>query len=95
MNKKSILLILGLFFDLIGMASYLVPGFGELIDFIWAPISGLAMFIMYKGLKGAVGGVFGAVEEILPGLDFIPSFTLMWFYTYYIQKTEEVIEIKN
>lgn len=95
MNKKSILLILGLFFDLIGMASYLVPGFGELIDFIWAPISGLAMFIMYKGLKGAVGGVFGVVEEILPGLDFIPSFTLMWFYTYYIQKTEEVIEIKN
>lgn len=45
---------------------------------------------MYRGVKGAVGGLLGTVEELLPGLDFIPSFTLMWFYTYYIQKTEEI-----
>lgn len=95
MNKKVILLIIGIIFDLIGMVSYLVPGFGEVIDFIWAPISGLAMFIMYRGVKGAVGGVLGAVEEFFPGLDFIPSFTLMWFYTYFIEKKEEIQEIKS
>ena len=90
MNKKSILFILGLIFDLIGMISYIAPGFGEVIDFIWAPISALAMFTMYKGTKGVVGGIISGIEEITPGLDFIPSFTLMWFYTYYIQKTKEV-----
>ncbi len=95
MNKKSILFIVGLIFDLIGMASYLIPVLGEAIDFVWAPISGLAMFIMYKGVKGAVGGVLSTVEELLPGLDLIPSFTLMWVYTYYIQKTEEIQEIKK
>lgn len=95
MNKKNILLIVGIIFDLIGMISYIVPGFGEGIDFIWAPISGLALFVMYKGVKGIVGGILGTVEELLPGLDFIPSFTLMWFYTYYIQKREQVVENKN
>lgn len=95
MNKKSILFIVGFIFDLIGMGSYLVPGFGEGIDFIWAPISALAMFIMYRGAKGVIGGLLGGLEEILPFTDFIPSFTLMWLYTYYIQKTKEVQEIKN
>ncbi|MCT4581102.1 MAG: hypothetical protein N4A35_06755 [Flavobacteriales bacterium] len=95
MNKKSILLIVGLIFDLIGMASYLIPALGEVIDFIWAPISGFALFIMYRGVKGVIGGVLGAVEEFLPGLDFIPSFTLMWFYTYYLQKPEEVQTIEK
>ena len=95
MNKKSILLILGIIFDLIGMVSYLLPGFGEVIDFIWAPISALAMFTMYKGTKGIIGGIFAGIEELTPGLDFIPSFTLMWFYTYYIQKAEEVQKVKN
>ena len=95
MKKKSVLFVLGIIFDLIGMVSYLAPGFGEVIDFIWAPISALAMFAMYRGVKGAIGGVLGGVEELLPGLDFIPSFTLMWFYTYYIQKTEEIQEVKG
>ena len=28
-----------------------------------------------------VGGVFNFVEEIMPGMDFVPSFTIMWFMT--------------
>lgn len=65
-------------FDLIGYASYSIPFFGEIIDMIWAPISGVLFFMMFGGWKGAMGGMFSFIEELLPGTDFIPSFTLMW-----------------
>jgi len=65
--------------DLIGFASYVIPGIGELTDAIWAPISGLIFFLAFRKWSGAIGGVFDMVEELLPGTDFIPTFTIMWF----------------
>src|SRR5687768_9462002 len=65
--------------DLIGYASYAIPMVGEIIDFIWAPISAIIFFMTFGGWKGALGGLGNMVEELLPGTDFIPSFTLMWF----------------
>jgi hypothetical protein len=65
--------------DLAGYASYSIPVLGEVTDFIWAPISGIVFFFTFGGWKGAVGGMFDFVEELLPGTDFIPSFTIMWF----------------
>jgi hypothetical protein len=65
--------------DLIGCASYIIPGVGELTDVIWAPISGLIFFIAFGKWSGAIGGIFDTVEELLPGTDFIPTFTIMWF----------------
>ena len=65
--------------DLIGMASYIVPGWGEFIDIIWAPISGYVFFKMFGGRFGLIGGVLDFLEEILPGTDIIPSFTIAWF----------------
>ena len=44
---------------------------------------------MYKGTKGKIAGIVSFLEEILP-LDIIPTFTIMWIYTYVIQK--ETIE---
>ena len=70
--------ILCLLLDFIGYASYSIPVLGEFADIIWAPISGLIFFMMFGGWRGAVGGVFSFVEELLPGTDFIPSFTIMW-----------------
>ncbi len=67
-----------LFLDLVGYASYLIPGLGEFSDIIWAPISALIFYAMFGGWKGALGGTFNFIEEIIPGTDFIPSFTLMW-----------------
>ena len=50
---------------------------------------------MYSGNKGKVAGVISFIEEIIPGLDIIPTFTIMWFYTYVFSKEKEtVIEIK-
>lgn len=82
-NKK---LVLGIILDLIGMITF--------IDIIWAPISGLIMTKMYAGRKGKVAGVFSFIEEILPGFDIIPSFTIMWYYTYVFSKKPKVIEVR-
>jgi hypothetical protein len=83
-DKKS-KLILSLLFDGIGMLSYLVPVFGEAIDVFWAPISGLLLVIMFKGTAGKLAGVFGFIEELIPFVDIIPTFTITWFYTYVIK----------
>jgi len=77
--KKQPSLVFCLLMDLIGYTTYLIPGLGEFGDIIWAPISGIIFFITFGGWKGAMGGVFNFIEEILPGTDFIPSFTIMWF----------------
>jgi hypothetical protein len=72
--------------DLIGYASYAIPFFGELGDVIWAPISAIIFFLTFGGWKGALGGLGNFIEEILPGTDFIPSFTIMWFLQQYRRK---------
>ena len=79
-------LVLCLLFDGIGMLSYVVPVFGEAIDFIWAPISGMLLVLMFKGSVGKLAGVFGFIEELIPFVDIIPTFTITWFYTYVINK---------
>ena len=86
-NNKTRDLFLSLLFDAIGMMSFSIPFIGEFGDVIWAPLSGLIMVWMYKGSMGKVAGVVSFVEEILPVTDIIPSFTLMWFYTYFIKKS--------
>ncbi len=77
--------------DLIGSASYLLPGIGEISDIIWAPVSAIVFFRMFGGWKGAFGGVFSFVEEILPGLDFIPTFTIAWAWQYFTSKQEKTL----
>lgn len=64
--------------DAVGYATYAVPVFGELGDVIWAPVSAVIFYISFGGWKGGFGAVFNFIEEILPGTDFIPSFTIMW-----------------
>ena len=73
-------LLICILMDIIGYATYAVPGFGELGDILWAPVSAIIFYRMFGGWKGAFGGLFNFVEEILPGLDFIPSFTIMWVW---------------
>lgn len=65
--------------DLIGMASYIIPGLGEVSDAVWAPISGFMFYKLFGGRLGLIGGVLDFLEEILPFTDIIPSFTIAWF----------------
>ena len=85
MNKYTILLI-SILLDGIGMLSYLFPGIGEVTDAIWAPISGWLMTKLYKGKEGKIAGIISFIEEAIPGLDIVPTFSLMWVYTYVISK---------
>ncbi len=64
--------------DIIGYATYSIPVLGEVGDALWAPVSAIIFYISFGGWKGGFGAIFNFVEEILPGTDFIPSFTMMW-----------------
>ena len=87
-------LFLGLLFDAIGMASFILPGIGDFSDIIWAPLAGWLMTRMYKGKAGQAAGLVTFVEELIPGLDVVPTFTIMWVYTYVIKRTDESKTIK-
>ena len=84
--NKNRNLVLGIAFDLIGMLSFTIPFIGEFSDVIWAPLSGILLTKLYKGTAGKVGGVVAFLEEIIPFSDIIPTFTLMWIYTYVFKK---------
>ena len=91
-------LALSLLFDAIGMLSFTIPFIGEFSDVIWAPIAALLMTKMYSGITGKVAGVFALFEELTIGLDFIPTFTLIWVYQYLIKGrkvTEKIIDLKS
>ncbi len=93
-DKKIQNLLLGLLFDAIGMASYLIPGIGDLLDVFWAPLAGWLMTRMYKGKIGQAAGIITFVEEIIPGIDVVPTFTIMWLYTYVLSgKKGKVIDV--
>lgn len=71
--------------DFIGSAVIVVPVLGELI---WAPISAFLFWRMFGFRKGFFGGIFSFIEELIPGIDFIPTFTIMWFVQYARRKKE-------
>lgn len=78
-KSKTTKFILGFCFDALGYVSFIVP----LFDVIWAPLSGYLMTQLYDGKKGKVAGVLVFIEEALPFSDVIPTFTIMWIYSYY------------
>ena len=71
-------LIVSILIDLIGMSTYLLPVAGEGADVGWAPVSAALILWLYgSGIFAAAG----FAEEILPGLDFVPTATIAWFLT--------------
>lgn len=85
-NEKYKLLQRGIIFDLIGMISIIIPVIGPFFDLLWAPIAAKQMNKMYKGTEGKIASVIVFLEEILPFTDVVPTFTLMWVYTYVWKK---------
>jgi len=92
-NKKK-LLIKGLVYDAIGMASGAVPLVGGFLDILWAPYAARKMSAMYPGKKGKLASVLVFIEEILPFSDIIPTFTLMWLYTFVWQREDDFGELR-
>lgn len=83
-----------LLMDVLGYATYALPFFGEFLDVLWAPVSAFIFFRMFGGgFRGIVGGAFNFFEELMPGLDFIPTFTIAWAMQYF-QRRKNTITIK-
>lgn len=85
-NKKRPSLLFCILMDLVGSATYALPFLGEFADLIWAPVSAFIFYRTFGGWKGSFGGVFNFVEELLPGFDFIPTFTITWLWQYLFKK---------
>ncbi len=92
-NLKNKLLFRGIAYDVIGMATYAIPVVGPFLDLVWAPYAAKQMSEMYPGKKGKIASVIVFLEEILPGTDIIPTFTLMWLYTFVWSKEKSQKEI--
>ena len=90
-NNKYKKLGLGILFDAFGYLSFVFP----LIDIVWAPLAAYLMTKMYEGKKGKIAAAVTFIEEALPFLDVIPTFTLMWLYTYVFDKKkgETILEV--
>ncbi|WP_459202178.1 hypothetical protein [Methanococcus sp. CF] len=87
-DYKKLIISIGL--DLVGMATYLIPGLGESGDIVWAPIYALIIRNLYHS---SILGFFGGFEEILIGTDAIPSATIFWILeTFGIIKNKEFQE---
>ncbi len=73
-------LVFCLMMDIIGSASYFMPGFGEWFDIIWAPISAYIFYRSFGGKTGQIGAMINFAEEILPFTDILPTFTLVYLF---------------
>ena len=87
-QDKFKLLRKGIFYDVVGMVSLAIPVIGPFLDLVWAPIAAKQMARMYSGEKGKIASILVFIEEILPFTDIIPSFTLMWIYTFVLHSPE-------
>ncbi|ATL46586.1 hypothetical protein COR50_04990 [Chitinophaga caeni] len=76
--------------DLVGCASYIFPVLGEVSDVIWAPIAAIIYYRMFKGPLGTFGSMFTFIEELFPGSDVLPSFTLGWLIQYAFNRSKGV-----
>ena len=91
-KSKTSKLFFSLCFDALGYVSLLFPFF----DILWAPLSGYLMTQLFEGKKGKIAGVLIFIEEALPILDVVPTFTIMWVYTYYFDKSSKASsEVSN
>ena len=94
--KRQPSLIFCILMDLVGYATYAIPVLGEFADILWAPISSVIFMATFGGFKGVLGGFGNFIEELFPGTDFIPSFTIMWFIQNMQRKNSPtVIETKT
>lgn len=86
-KEKYSLLRKSLWYDVVGMATMAIPVIGPFLDMLWAPIASRKMLQMYPGKKGKIMAAVTFLEEILPFTDVVPTFTLMWLYTF-VWKTQ-------
>ncbi|MFY7840750.1 MAG: hypothetical protein ACOVP7_10775 [Lacibacter sp.] len=95
MNKQQTPFLFCLLMDGIGYVTYAFPVLGELGDVFWAPVSAIIFYRTFGGWRGSFGSLFNFAEELLPGTDFVPSFTLMWIWNYVSRKRTGAAIVKT
>jgi len=93
--KKQPSLLFCILMDILGTGSFAIPVFGEFLDLVWAPLSAFIFLLTFGIKKGKAGSIFNFVEEILPGTDIIPTFTIMWFWQYFSERKNTASVNKN
>lgn len=89
MKKGEVKLWQALLMDGIGCLTYFIPVLGEFADILWAPFSAWMFYRMFGGRMGRIGGIINLIEEGLPYLDIIPTFTIAWFLRRFIDKNTD------
>ena len=89
-RNKYKLLKKGILYDFIGMSTMFIPVIGPFLDIIWAPYAAIKMNEMYDGKEGKIASIIVFIEEVLPISDYIPTFTLMWLYTFVLAPKKDV-----
>ncbi len=72
--NKWLKLASSLAIDFFGVANAF--GAAEVTDLAWAPLSAIAIWLLYKKENYSL---LGFAEEILPFTDFLPTATLAWY----------------
>jgi hypothetical protein len=81
-------LIACILLDATGYLSYMLPLLGEWTDIVWAPLSAYLFYRIFGGKTSKIGGIFNMIEELIPFTDFIPTFTIGYFYISFLERKE-------
>ena len=83
-----------LLMDFLGVAFVAIPLIGPFLEMLFAPISAFIYIRTFGGGKrGILGGMFNFFEELIPGLDLVPTFTITWFLEY-AKRGKETIHLQ-
>lgn len=90
---KNLKLVAAVIIDVVGLTTYVVPGAAEGGDMVWGPISGFLIYMLFPNRKRMA--LMGAVEEMLPFTDFVPTAYLAWRLDYVKDKNKTLAEFLN
>lgn len=68
-----------LLMDAVGLLSYM-SFWAEGVDVCWAPISAYVFYRSFGGKTGKVGAFINLIEELLPFVDILPTYTIAYCY---------------
>lgn len=88
MKSKYIKLLASILLDVIGMLPFFIPGLGEMVDIVWAPLSAYLIVKIYQNKVSKYTAVMGFIEEALPFSDVVPTFTITWLLSLWLDKKD-------
>ncbi|ANW96359.1 hypothetical protein AXE80_08745 [Wenyingzhuangia fucanilytica] len=86
MKSKYIKLLGSILLDVVGVIPFFFPGLGEMVDVVWAPLSAYLIIKIYNNKVSKYTAVIGFIEEALPFTDFVPTFTITWVLSLWLER---------